>query len=407
MHFSCFRERERERERKRKSDIHVNKEFFEINEKSDSLASMSRQRAAAPASLREAATMEELLLSPSAARDWPGLFAHSIDDRQDSSEDDEEEEVAAGERLQPGLGIVELVPREAWDTSDDDDSTDVDELFDKLDSLQVRATLGPRPCQHCNKKKTSSEKEADDKNKVEHDNKNHVIVQREEKVEVCAGAVNDVDDHDDFIREAEHDYARRPAATVEGADGQTRSTRTNGGVVLLRETRRPPEPVGQRRHCLDEVNISPRVDLDTSDLPYPGGPQQQGLHRGRQVRVMQTEAGTCEPSFVHVADELLEEDGNESNEEDTMLPDILESVGLAWARSAQVLERGLLAAKRANKTKNKDLNSKKKKKNNKMKKKKEVWVVRALGDKRSSEDNNNKIVLHKSSPPRAKNEDSC
>ena len=337
--------------------------------------------------------MEELLLSPSAARDWPGVRVHSSsDDTEDSEEEEEEEEVAAGERQQPGLGIIDLVPREAWDTSDDD-STDVDELFDKLESLQAAgATLVPRcPCQHCCKK-TSSEKEAADKNKkkkkeeVEHDKINHVIVRPEEKVEVCAGAV-----------EAEHDYARRPAATVEGA-GQTRATRTYG-VVLLRETRRPPGPVGQR-HCLDEVNINTKVDPDT-DLTYPGGPQQQGLHRGRQVRVMQTEAGICDPSFVHVADELLE-DGDESNE-DTMLPDILESVGLAWARSAQVLERGLLAVQRANKTKNKDKNSKKKKNKKKKnkKKQKEVWVVRALGA--GPPDNNNKIMLHKLSPPK----DSC
>ena len=142
------------------------------------------------------------------------------------------------------------------------------------------------------------------------------------------------------------------------------------------------------------------MDPDT-DLTYPGGPQQQGLHRGRQVRVMQTEAGICDPSFVHVADELLE-DGDESNE-DTMLPDILESVGLAWARSAQVLERGLLAVQRANKTKNKDKNSKKKKNKKKKnkKKQKEVWVVRALGA--GPPDNNNKIMLHKLPPPK----DSC
>ena len=329
---------------------------------------MSGQRAAAPASLGEAATMEDLLLSPSAARDWPGVFCHSSDDTEDSEDD---------ERQQPGLGIIDLVPRETWDTSDDDDDDD-----STLGSLQAAATLVPLgPCQHCR------EKEAEDKKK------NHVIVRPEEKFQVCPDAVHDDDDDDDdFIREAEHDYARRPAASVEGADHQTRAIRTNG-VVLLRETRRPPERVGQR-HCLDEVNLNTKVNLDT-DLTYPGGPQQQGLAKGRQVRVMQTEAGTCEPSFVHVADELLE-DGDESNEE---LPEILESVGLAWARSAQVLERGLvLAAKRANKTKNKD---KKKKK-----KKKEVWVVRALGD-RTSEDNNNKIVLHKSSPPRAKKEDRC
>ena len=130
------------------------------------------------------------------------------------------------------------------------------------------------------------------------------------------------------------------------------------------------------------------MDLNTNII-YLGGPQQQGLHRGRLARVMQTGAGTCESNFVRLVDELLED------KKDTMLPAILESVGLAWVRSAHVLECGLLMTKRTN-------NMKKNKMQQKKLVKKEVRVVRASERK---SDNNNKIVLHKSSP-KVKKEDS-